>query len=59
MPRNCKPISMKTAFSSRNCTVRQFVVSAIRDAAVCNTGARCPSISPVTTTATAPDACAA
>ncbi len=39
-PRNCNPISRNTAFSSRNCTVRQLPFSAIRERADCNCGAR-------------------
>ena len=50
------PISRKTTFSSMNCTVRQLVLSARRDAADCSTGALWPSSRPVTTTASTPDA---
>jgi len=51
----CVPMSRKTVFSSRNWTVRQFVRSEIRAAAVSTTGASCPSRRPVTTTASTPD----
>ncbi len=53
----CSPISKKTAFSSRKEMVRQFSRSAIRDEAVCSTGARCPSSRPATTTARTPEPC--
>ena len=54
--RVCRPISRKTVFSSRNWNVRQLVRSDIRDLADWMIGALCPSIRPVTTTASTPDA---
>ena len=49
-------MSRKTTFSSRNCTVRQLMFSAMRELADCSTGARWPSSSPATTTASTPEA---
>ena len=57
--RSSRPISRNTAFSSRNAIVRQLVFSAMREAAVCSFGDLWPSNSPVTTTASTPDACIA
>jgi hypothetical protein len=52
-----RPISRKTVFSRKKAMVRQFIRSAIRDWAVCTTGALCPSSSPATTTETTPEEC--
>ncbi len=54
----CRPMSRKTAFSSRNCTVDQLIRSDSRDEADCSVGALCPRTMPVTTTASTPEACA-
>ena len=51
-----RPISRNTAFSSTKAMVRQLIRSAIRDWAVCRTGALWPSSSPATTTAITPEA---
>ena len=53
--RACRPISRKTALSSRNWMLRQLSRSAMRDCAVCRIGALWPSSRPATTTATTPD----
>ena len=52
----CRPMSRKTAFSSRNANVRQLRRSAIRDDGVCSSGALWPSARPATTTASTPEA---
>src|SRR6478735_2690158 len=51
-----RPIRRKTVFSRTNAMVRQFIRSAIRDWAVCTTGALCPSSRPAMTTAMTPEA---
>ena len=51
-----RPIRRKTVFSRTNAMVRQFIRSAIRDCAVCTTGALCPSSRPAMTTAMTPEA---
>ena len=52
----CRPMSRKTVFSRTNEIIRQLSRSAIRDCAVCRTGALWPSSSPATTTAITPEA---
>ncbi|SUD48413.1 Uncharacterised protein [Nocardia otitidiscaviarum] len=57
--RTCKPISRNTPLSRMNWMVRQLVRSAIREAALCHTGAPWPRIRPQVTTAITPEECTA
>ncbi|MCY1243088.1 hypothetical protein D9M72_560910 [compost metagenome] len=56
MVRTCKPISRNTEFSSRNCTVFQLLRWLSRAAPLGMDGALVPITSPVTTTASTPEA---
>ena len=55
--RTCSPMSRKTVFSSRNWIVSQLIRSFSLEVASWMTGALCPRISPVVTTAITPEAC--